>query len=113
MCAPSRVSSFVRIRLHIKDAAIIIVHNTAKILLYRSMSNSGCIIFPESFMNFCHSCMPYSLLKWSLVKPHVSPSPSSPPLLGESPEATLKGGGIIKPLSPGGRGQGGGGGGLL
>ena len=43
------------------------------------------------------------LLTRSLVKRHVSPSPSSSPLLGESPEATLKGGEIIKPLSPSGR----------
>src|SRR4030067_1865991 len=104
MCAPSRISSFVRIRLHIKEAAIITVHNTVNILLYRAMRNSGCIIFSESFMNLCHSCVPYSLLTRSLVKPHVSPSPSSPP---------FKGGEIIKPLSPGGRGQGGGGVGLL
>src|SRR4030066_1700243 len=54
------------------------------------------------------------LVTWSLVKPHVSPSPSSPP---------LKGGEIIKPLSPGGLwlrahgakrgGEGGGGGGFF
>jgi hypothetical protein len=83
--------------LHTNEAATIIVHITAKILLYRSMRDIGFIIFSESFMNFCHPCMPYSLLTRSLVKPHVSPSPSSPP---------IKGGEIIKPLSPGGRGQG-------
>jgi hypothetical protein len=34
------------------------------------------------------------------------PSPQSPPLLGESPEATIKEGEGITFLSPGGRGKG-------
>jgi hypothetical protein len=93
MCAPSRVSSFVRIRLHIKEAAIIIVHITAKILMYRSMRDIGCIIFSES-SNLCHPRMPYFITnKHAHTKPCIT-----------LPSSSIKE--EILNLSPGGQGEG-------